>query len=432
MSERSIESQEGPPQKVLCDANRTLVECSQDLKTAEVRGAEQVHEETPATRSPSLGSWGMSKQPMPREFITYAILRFIDGAGYSKPRPAAHALYKSGETLANIFLPADQQVTSMQLHNYFSRAKFGKGQLGKYHGRARTARFCAHVRGLESECHAIFSKASKEPADVDWESISAVQAAATAAVNQWRAGLTTPVNSTECNFGLVEISDHVNKSRGGVQFWRAVKKGEGLALYNYGPGWYRFPRCTVLVDGEQLSHKVQVRDAFTDLKNVVPEAPELLNSMDNLKMAMSIVENAVVCDGCSYAKYEKWIEERYEGGDFEDEDGDCVAELEKSWVPGRCIRTLACSLLLPGSGPSVCAACEAMDGTLQSGLSHHESMGSPHWKTQFDHLSREELIEKLEQQEAETRRLEQEIVFNAFIMGICDPNTKWRLMSEYE
>ena len=192
-------------------------------------------------------------------------------------------------------------------------------------------------------------------------------------------------------YGIVSLFSFLYRA----ERWRAVKDGEGLMLLYYGTS-QGCPLCTVLVDGEKKSYKVKVHTSnmVAQLKTACPEAPELLDCMDNLKAVMSIVENAVICGGCSYAKYETWIEERLDGECFHNQSGECLARLDEpcDCTPDRCIRSVACPLLLPGNGVSVCMACKDMDCTLQSGLSRHENNTPPGSRTADVHLSRADLI----------------------------------------
>ena len=182
-----------------------------EFKTPEVRGKKQADEGTPVVQSSPV-SWRGTDEPATREFNTHATLQFIAGEDYSRPRHSGNSMYKSAATLANIFLPADQQVTSHQLFNYFNGTKRGDRQIGKYRGKLRTTHFRPYVTTVESACHGIFSKASQEPANVDWESICIVRSAATSAVSQWQTRLTETTTSTECNFGMAEIYKHVQGS----------------------------------------------------------------------------------------------------------------------------------------------------------------------------------------------------------------------------
>ena len=93
--------------------------------------------------------------------------------------------------------------------NNSNLTKRGDGQIGRYRGKLRTTHVRPYVTTVESACHGIFSKASQEPANVDWESICIVRSAATSAVSQWQTRLTETTTSTECNFGMAEIYKHV-------------------------------------------------------------------------------------------------------------------------------------------------------------------------------------------------------------------------------
>ena len=85
-----------------------------DFKTREVRGEKQADEGTPEIQSSPV-SWRGADEPATREFNTHATLQFIAGEEYLRPRHSGNLMYKSAATLANVFLPADQQVTSHQL-----------------------------------------------------------------------------------------------------------------------------------------------------------------------------------------------------------------------------------------------------------------------------------------------------------------------------
>ena len=85
-----------------------------DFKTREVRGEKQADEGTPVIQSSPV-SWRGADEPATREFNTHATLQFIAGEDYSRPRHSGNLMYKSAATLANVFLPADQQVTTHQL-----------------------------------------------------------------------------------------------------------------------------------------------------------------------------------------------------------------------------------------------------------------------------------------------------------------------------
>eukprot|EP00117_Sycon_ciliatum_P042347 scpid15668/ scgid30822/ len=347
-------------------------------------------------------SWRGSVPPSVREILVYAVLVYSDSQEPYRARLPSSKLYSSAVMVANQFLQSREQISAIQLSNYFNRIK-KPGNYGKYLGRLRTTRFRTIISSVVESCNTQFRKADSK--SLDGGEVLEVRKVVEGAISQWASPPTPPTPSTSPTPAAMDfngIAARINS----MARWKAIEDDDLKAHYfSPRPGC---PQLTVLVKRD-FTFQLLMQSKIVDMTRIC-KPPEKLLTCEDIETVVLAIERADNCQGCRYDKYKDWIENRLDGGTFKNSSGAVVGKLE-TCEPTPCIRTVACPILVPAGTSSVCAACKALDGTLRRGLSRFKTRGtetSPH--TAFIHLPQAKLVDMLRERRDKTslvtRRLE--------------------------
>ena len=144
-------------------------------------------------------------------------------------------------------------------------------------------------------------------------------------------------------------------------------------------------------------------------KKVVQEwQPCKINNIDDIKSVMAKVISARVCIGNSHAQNEELMKSRLDGETFHGKDGTVTAVLEESWVPGRCIRTSVCPIVVEID--IQCGACSVFSATLRKARSRQSNRtAEDRTTTAHAFLSRAELSGRLHDSQGQVRTMKRHI-----------------------
>ena len=317
------------------------------------------------------------------ELLLYVLLRFNFSERPFHARRADTPVYSSIIKCINHVY--GQSYTTQQLYGYLRDSTRKSSGVGKYRGVFRWTTFASQARCVIETCELIVRKVMH--GEVVEEDVIELKRVLSNTVLVWlkSVGLQEDVLY---DIGLLKAE--WNRVKLKHADWRLSEQSNKVFLTCFSEATNRASYEVVLA--ESLEYEVYLHNRRVDLGEHSWAVP--VKAPGDISKLLSDLEDAPVCRGCSYPKYEALVEQRQDQGTFRNHEGEVVAEVEYAGKHPRCIRNSKCSMIL-SPGKVCCQACLAFDGTLRKDLSRlkHRTEES-RVRTPFAHLSHNELVER--------------------------------------
>ena len=351
--------------------------------------------------------WQSSDPPSAREILLHTLLRINFSGASDLPftsRQPTEGL-KTVMAAANSILDEKSQLGVVQESTYLQLAKARNSRVGKLRDHKRWVRFSSITANVIKWCAVELESCLTGPLSNSLS--SKILSAVNEHIGNWILDSATSNPGTGSSPYEIDHPSRVCTTANQPRLLCGVWSSKVIALcfHSFGESSCHSVRSVVVDNTLHVTFRAFGKpDTFSD-----GGISETLRSDDDVQSLLAAVGRASECSGCSHEKYQPLLATRIDGDTLYGEDSSVVAKLEETWVPNRCIRTVACEFYIRNG--TRCKECSLFDGTLRRSLSRAKESqlqeNDPNTKyTPHAHLTRLQLLDRVKESNAKLSQLQ--------------------------